>query len=242
MGRHLVVATGGSSGIGRAVLDHAGTVPDVVERVSVSRRPGPDGTRHLESDLADPTSWSGLAPSFHELVEAADPDRTLLLHAAGVVTPVGFAGEVTDDDVTRSALVNLAATPAVGHAWLRAVRGRPGRHQVCMVSSGAASSVYPGWSLYGAAKAALDQWTRVVGAEQDQRGGVEVCAVAPGVVDTPMQDALRTTDEADFPRVAKFRDLHADGRLRPPAEVAAQLWDVLDEGLDNGAVVDLRDL
>lgn len=239
---HLVVVTGGSSGIGRAVLAHAGTVPDVAERVTVSRRAGPDGTTHVELDLADPAAWSRLASEFSELVEKADPDRTLLLHAAGVVSPIGFAGEVDDEAVARSALVNFASMPVVGHAWLRAVHGRPGRHQVCLLGSGAATSVYPGWSLYGAAKAALDQWVRIVGAEQEQRGGVEVCAVAPGTVDTPMQDALRAADPASFPRVGKFRDLHDEGKLRSPAEVAAQLWDVLDDGLEHGAVVDLRTL
>ncbi len=56
-----------------------------------------------------------------------------------------------------------------------------------MITSGAAQKVYPGWSAYGASKAAMDQWVHVVGAEQQVRGGVKVFGVAPGVVDTPMQ-------------------------------------------------------
>ncbi|MDQ1368604.1 MAG: hypothetical protein QOF20_957, partial [Acidimicrobiaceae bacterium] len=45
----------------------------------------------------------------------------------------------------------------------------------------------------------------------------------------------------DFPQRQKFVDLHEAGRLTPPAEAAAKTWRLLDAGLDNGSVVDLRD-
>jgi NAD(P)-dependent dehydrogenase (short-subunit alcohol dehydrogenase family) len=102
--------------------------------------------------------------------------------------------------------------------------------------------VYPGWSSYGAAKAAVDQWVRNVGAEQSIRGGVQVLAVAPGTVDTEMQAQLRATSPEDFPSRQKFLDLHAAGKLADADAVARDLWRLLDAGLENGSVVDLRDL
>ena len=111
-----------------------------------------------------------------------------------------------------------------------------------MVSSGAASLVGAGWSSYGAGKAALDQWVRDVGSEQDIRGGVQVVAVAPGVVETGMQEQIRETSEEDFPKRQKFVELYQSGELSDPDEVAGQLWALLQKGFENGAVLDLREV
>ena len=111
-----------------------------------------------------------------------------------------------------------------------------------MLTSGAAQSVYPGWSSYGAGKAAIDQWVRNAGAEQAQRGGVQVLSVAPGTVDTAFQQRLRDTLEADFPSRRKFLDLYEQGGLSDPQYVAGQIWALTALDLDNGSVIDLRKL
>jgi len=71
---------------------------------------------------------------------------------------------------------------------------------------------------------------------------VQVLSVAPGTVDTGMQEQLRAIDERSFPMRQKFLDLHAAAKLSDPAEVAASIWRLLDRGFDNGCVVDLRKL
>jgi hypothetical protein len=53
---------------------------------------------------------------------------------------------------------------------------------------------------------------------------------------------LRETSEDDFPNRQKFLDLHESGKLTDPDQVAGQIWDLLGRGLDNGSVVDLREL
>ncbi len=83
---------------------------------------------------------------------------------------------------------------------------------------------------------------RNAGAEQSTRGGVQVLAVAPGTVDTATQEQLRATSEEAFPKRQKFVDLHREGKLSDPSEVATAIWELLDRGLDNGSVIDLREL
>ncbi|HVR32191.1 MAG TPA: SDR family NAD(P)-dependent oxidoreductase, partial [Acidimicrobiia bacterium] len=129
----------------------------------------------------------------------------------------------------------------VGDAFLRAVNSRRMPATLVMITSRVARTAYPGWSAYCAGKAAMDHWVRTVGAEQAIRLGAKVVAVAPGVVDTPMQAEARSTDQADFPDVHRFRKLAADGDLADPADVARRKRAVV-AGLDSGAVVDLRDL
>ena len=70
---------------------------------------------------------------------------------------------------------------------------------------------------------------------------ITVISVAPGVVDTPMQDGIRDLDEVDFPNVQRFRDLKSEGILRSPDVVARELWDLATRpDIENGAVLDLR--
>ena len=238
--RALLWISGASSGIGAAL---AASVPwDGARVIDISRR-GADGLEHVEADLADPSSWGKVASAFEEGLSRFDGGVAVFVHAAGTIDPVGFAAEVDAGGYERNVILNSAAPQALGRAFVAAAAGRPGRRHVVMLTSGAAKSVYPGWSSYGAGKAAVDQWVRDVGAEQEIRGGVRLVAVAPGTVDTAMQARIRETPEESFPQRQKFLDLHRDGKLTDPAEVATKIWSLLDrDDLDNGAVVDLRDI
>jgi benzil reductase ((S)-benzoin forming) len=238
MAGSLVWISGASGGIGQAL---ARTVPWEATRVIDISRRGAPGMEHLKADLADPASWSQVGASFQQEVEAFTGERIAFLHAAGTVEPMGFSGEVDPGAYAANVLVNSAAPQVLGHHFLAAVRGVDAQRNLVMLTSGAARSVYPGWSSYGAGKAAIDQWCRDVGAEQAQRGGVQVLAVAPGVVDTAMQAMLRDTSEEDFPQRQKFLDMHQENKLSDPEEIAHKIWAKLDQGLDNGSVIDLRD-
>ena len=240
MARALVWVSGASSGIGAAM---AATVPWEGARViGISRRRPARGVEHLEADLSDPSSWPAVSASFVTELAEFDGDTVVFVHAAGTIDPMGFAGEVDPEDYAANVVLNSAAPQVLGHVFLAAARDVEAARHLVMFTSGAAKSVYPGWSSYGAAKAAIDQWVRNAGAEQDIRGGVKVLAVAPGTVDTGMQRILRDTSVDDFPSRQKFVDLHEAGKLSDPTEVAQRIWSLLDRGLDNGSVVDLRDL
>ena len=219
------------------------TVPWGGARVlGIGRRWPGDGIEHLEADLADPSTWVTVGASFQREMQDFDGERVVFIHAAGTVDPVGFAAEVDSAAYLRSVLLNSAAPQVLGQQFLAAARSLGARRHLVMLTSGAAQSVYPGWTSYGAGKAAIDQWVRNAGAEQDQRGGVQVLSIAPGTVDTAMQEQLRATPEEDFPSRQKFLDLHQQGKLSDPEEVARQIWALIERGLDNGSVVDLRKL
>lgn len=237
--RALVWISGASGGVGRALV---ATVPWRGARiVGIGRRPV-EGIDHLEADLADPRSWSRVGGAFASAVRGDEHDCVVFVHAAGTLDPIGFAAEVDSDRYTANVLLNAAASQVLGHLFLKAVTPLPGKRSLVLLSSGAARTVYPGWSSYGAAKAAIDQWVRTVGAEQARRGAVQVLAVAPGTVDTPMQATLRATSEHDFPQRQKFVDLHRSGRLTAPEVAARGIWELVERDLPTGSVVDLRDL
>jgi benzil reductase ((S)-benzoin forming) len=235
----LIWISGASGGLGRALV---ASVPWAEARIiGISRRPT-DGAHHLAADLAEPHGWDVVGRSFRHEMGGFAGERVAFVHAAGTLDPIGFAGEVDSAAYQRNVILNSAAPQVLGHLFLAAVGSIEARRDLVMITSGAARSVYPGWSSYGAAKAAVDQWVRNVGAEQSLRGGVQVVAVAPGTVDTNMQAELRATSTEAFPQRQKFVDLYSEGKLTPADEAATKIWRVLDAGLDNGSVVDLRRL
>jgi benzil reductase ((S)-benzoin forming) len=238
MAGSLVFVTGASSGIGLAL---ARSVPWPGARVfNVSRRAAP-GTVHFAADLADPASWPRVGELFARELKGFAGERALFVHSAGTLEPIGFAGEVDAAAYARQVLLNSASPQVLGDAFLRAARETRARCTLLVISSGAARSVYEGWSAYGAGKAAVDQWVRTAGAEQARRGDrVRVLSVAPGIVETSMQEQIRATAARDFPEVARFQQLHDGGELKTPDTAARQLWALLETGFENGAVLDLR--
>jgi benzil reductase ((S)-benzoin forming) len=236
----LVIITGASTGLGLAL---ARSVPFPATVVDISRTgPNDESIGHVPADLSDPATWEKVGSELARLLDVDKPDRVVFIHAAGTISPIGFAGEVDTDAYSANVILNSAAGQVLGQMFLEAVRDRDGTFDLVMITSGAASSVYPGWSSYGAGKAALDQWVRNVGAEQEERGGVRVAAIAPGVVDTDMQRLIRDTSSEDFPNVDRFHSLYDDGVLSEAEEVAQRIWAVIDRGLEPGSVIDVRDL
>lgn len=234
----LVVITGASSGLGLA-LARSTPFPALVVDISRSGPPDGKGVEHVSADLADPAEWDRVGTRLQHLVEQHDPHRAVFIHAAGTLTPIGFAGEVDSDAYTRNVLLNSASGQVLGHHWLRAIDGRQGRFDLVMISSGAARSVYAGWSSYGAGKAALDQWVRNVRAEQELRGRARVSSIAPGVLATAMQEEIRGMTEEQFPEVERFHALHEKGSLVDPVDAARRIWEVIEAGTED-PVTDIR--
>lgn len=238
----IVWISGASSGIGAGL---AATVPFPDARIIDISRSGAAGAEHVAADLAEPSEWGKVAEHFRTQLAGFEGQRAVFVHNAGMIDPVGFAGEVDTEAYQRNVLLNCAAPQVLGHAFLAAVKetGFAGESHLVMMTSGAANKPYEGWSSYSAGKASVDMWVRCAGAEQERRGSAcRVLAVAPGTIATAMQERLRASDVDDFPSVAKFRDLYESGQLRDPTDAARGVWAVLGEKLDNGSVVDLRSL
>lgn len=240
MTKHLIIISGASSGIGAALAEVAAA--DGAAVATLSRRPGPG--RHLAVDLAEVDRWPDVLQWMDDrIADAVDggADRVSFVHNAGTLEPIGFAGQVDQEAYTANVLVNAASGQVLGAGFLSIMnrRGLPGT--LIMVSSGAGKQPISGWSAYCSAKAALDMWVQVAGMEQEAIGSsVVVGAVAPGVVDTDMQAAIRTSDDDRFPDVGLFRDLHEQGALRSPMDAARLYWSACTSGrLAQGAVTSI---
>ncbi len=164
--------------------------------------------------------------------------QVLLVNNAAMLEPMGPPPLQDTLAVAHAVSLNVAA-PLMLSAALAGIAAAGQQRRILHVSSGAARTPYAGWSVYCATKAALDQHARAV--MLDQVPGLRICSLAPGVIDTAMQAALRSVDAARFPLRERFRDLHREGQLSAPADCARRLVAyLLDERFGEQPVADLR--
>lgn len=236
----IVWISGASRGIGAALV---ATLPFPGATVINIAREAGEASEHLAADLSDAASWTCVEDDFLQRLKGFDGGRAIFFNNAGTLNPIGFAGEVDSLAYRANVLVNFAAPQALGHSFLKALSlsAFAGEAHLVAVTSVAAANPIPGWSSYCASKAGLNMWVRVTAEEQKARGSrCRVIAVDPGVVDTSMQELMRSTNEHDFPIVGMAHEWHDSGQLANPGDVARAMWALLDRDLENGAVVGLQ--
>jgi NAD(P)-dependent dehydrogenase (short-subunit alcohol dehydrogenase family) len=130
------------------------------------------------------------------LVEAGGSPLDLLVNNASLLgpSPQPPLADYPLDDLERVYAVNVLAPLAL--IQLALPRLAPGA-AILNITSDAAVEAYPGWGGYGSAKAALEQLTSVLAAEQPE---LRIYAVDPGDMRTQMhQEAYPGEDISHLP-------------------------------------------
>jgi len=232
------VVTGHSRGLGAAVAAELVARGIPVLGLARGHAEVADGMEQATVDFGDAAAFGAWLQGHTLSSFLAGADTVLLVNNAGVVSPVGPLAEQEPAAALRAALINVAAPLALSAAFVQAAP--QAERRILHISSGAGRSAYPGWSVYCATKAALDQHARAVALDGDAR--VKAVSLAPGVIDTDMQAEIRATPDARFPLKQRFVDMKDSGVLVTPAQCAGRLVDyVLGKRFGSAPVDDLRD-
>ncbi|OSI11295.1 SDR family NAD(P)-dependent oxidoreductase [Neisseria zoodegmatis] len=223
-----IIITGHSSGLGLALAGHylqQGCSVLGLARRQAALRPSEKLIQH-SVDLSCTQAVSALLSD--GLIDGfiADADEIVFINNAAVVTPNAVAGRQDAGEIAAAVSLNVAA-PLLLTNHVIACKPAGSILKIVHISSGAGRNAYPGWSVYGATKAALDHHARCIAAEQ--HAGVAIAAIAPGVVDTDMQAEIRAADAGVFPIRQRFHDLKEQGGLSSPADTATRIAAMIED-------------
>ena len=238
----LTILTGSSRGLGaalaRSLAGRGGHLVTVarggsVELAAACSASGTSHT-HVTLDLADAAAVSVAGTMLADM--CAGHHSVRLIHNAGVVAPIALAHQLDDlDQINRTYQVNITAPIFLTSHVLAGSQSATDR-RVMLISSGAGRSPTAGWSVYCSTKAALDRYAEVVALEQGAR--LRIASVAPGVIDTGMQEESRSADPEHFPAIQRFIDFHAGQQLASPDAVAERLLRLLDSDQFGQKIID----
>ncbi|MBC6696684.1 SDR family NAD(P)-dependent oxidoreductase [Hymenobacter puniceus] len=221
---HYYIITGASRGLGKALAEHLLQQPDThVLGVSRHATIQHDRYQHQPLDLSDMLAvQNNLLKVFPPRPDAAS---ITLINNAGVLGEVGYAGELPNEHFEFVFDVNVIAPAMLMNTFLRVYQPYIGTSRfVLNISSGAAQRPVDGWGAYCASKAALDALSVVAQKEQDLRGtGIYIRSLAPGILDTAMQEHIRSSDTRDFSEIERFRAFSQDGQLVQPSDAAERI-------------------
>ena len=184
------LVTGASSGLGLAIartLHKAGATVGISgtrrEALEVLAAELKERAHILPCNLSDRADTDKLIPA----AEAALGGVDILVNNAGITRDMLFM-RMKDEDWDAVLAVNLTAAFRLSRAVLRGMmRKRHGR--IINITSVAGAVGNPGQANYTAAKAGLTGMTKSLANEVASRG-VTVNCVAPGVIESPMTQAL----------------------------------------------------
>jgi benzil reductase ((S)-benzoin forming) len=196
----------------------------------------------VRCDLASPDGQRAAAGAIAAKFAGTAWRKAVLVNNAGIAEPARAIERYDQRELAYNISLNLIAPIALMQAFVAASRDVPER-TIINISSGAGRQPRFGWTAYCASKAGLDMASRVVALEAKAKGApLRVTSLAPGVMDTAMQDAVREKSPEEFPDVERFRNLKARGELSRPEAVAATILTLENAGRLPEGVADLRDL
>ena len=223
----VVVVTGASRGLGAGLAEAFADAGLQLGLCARHRPPVPESANVADVVTAavDVTDADAVGAFVDEVVERLGR-IDVWVNNAGVLDPIGTLADADPRLLRRHIDVNVTGVLFGSRAFARHVRGRAGGGTLLNVSSGASSSPYEGWAAYCGSKAAVEMITQVVALEE-RHHGLRAYAVAPGVVDTGMQALIRSTPDASFPAVERFRRLSEEQAFNSPEWVARFMLDLV---------------
>jgi benzil reductase ((S)-benzoin forming) len=231
-----VLITGVSSGIGLGLARECARRGDRV--FALGRRPPPFSLPRLAFEPCDLARFETIPACLDRLLAGIDRLDLAILNA-GVLGRIADLRECPLEELKAVMDVNLWANKVLIDALLSGGREVD---QVVAISSGAAVSGSRGWNAYALSKAALNMLVRLYAAEHAE---VHFSALAPGLVDTGMQEQVRAMPEDPrFPTVDRLKRATGTVDMPDPDTAAPRLLQAMDRLRDrkSGEFQDVRTL
>ena len=228
--------TGNSSGLGHALtevyLDRGWQV------YGLSRRGCQDLRGPLHDVHCDISDFDALPLGLEALLGGCSTLDLVILNA-GVLGRIADLHDTPLAEIRQVMDINVWANKLILD-WLLEQGFKIG--QIVLVSSGAAVNGNRGWGAYALSKAAFKMLGMLYAHEF---ADTHIISLAPGLVDTAMQDYLCDESETDagrFPSLQRLRDARNTPQMPTPRQAAELIANAIPRLLNypSGAFVDIR--
>lgn len=241
--KKVIIITGGSKGIGKALCKKYSKNGYVVFSISRTKS-SLLNIEQLICDVSDTKQLKKVMSRIFSTLKKKEISEITLINNAGVLGDITPIEKNSLENITQAVQVNLAVPIITTSLFIKHAKGWNSSKKIINISSGAALTPYEGWSSYCSTKAGVDMLTKVVAKEQKAvENGVSVWAIRPGVVNTQMQTQIRNTPKKDFAMLDKFVSLYEKEQLFSPDFVADKIYTIdTEQRITSGEIVDIREL
>ncbi|TVS09639.1 MAG: SDR family NAD(P)-dependent oxidoreductase [Wenzhouxiangella sp.] len=235
-----VLITGNSSGLGLGLTEALMEREAIVWGMSRSGCPlkprFDDVIRDRQQDLGQlSTLEDGLDSLLSDCLRL-----DLVILNAGILGRIQDIAQTDVHDLEHIMRVNVWANKLILD-WL--IERQIPVSQIVAISSGAAVNMNYGWGGYSISKAALNNLVALYAHEMTDS---HLISLAPGLVDTAMQDYLcADVDSEEYPSIQKLQQARGTPDMPGPREAADMILDLLEKlraDHASGAFVDVRQL
>ncbi|KAB8145596.1 SDR family oxidoreductase [Chloroflexia bacterium SDU3-3] len=225
----IAIVTGGSRGIGKSIVEQA--VQHGMDVIFTYQRSEDEANQlvasieatgrqaaALQLEVSNIASFEAFAKQVHDILETWGAERFNFL-----VNNAGNGGGGMVADMSEAAFDQIMNVHVKGPVFLTQkllpLMADGGR--IINISSALSRITYPGQSAYGAAKAAIETFTRYMAAELGPRR-ITANVVAPGGVATDFGGIMRSPDMAKI-----AASVTALGRIGQPEDISGVVVSLL---------------
>ncbi|MDG1529164.1 MAG: SDR family NAD(P)-dependent oxidoreductase [Polaribacter sp.] len=238
---NILIITGGSKGIGKAIAQKYNSENFTVFSISRSKT-SEVNYQQITADLSNTSEAVKAIQRVFSNLETEKVTSITLLNNAGSLGEIHTVGNLDSEKIQQTIQLNTTTPLVLSNEFIKLTKKLNCKKKIINISSGAAMNPYSGWSIYCTSKSALDMTTKAIANEQsDIENGVKCIAIYPGVVDTDMQTVIRKTTESEFKNVQRFIELKENNELYAPEFVADKIFKIdISNALENGEIIDIR--
>ncbi len=212
------IITGASQGFGKALASRLSKSP-MNFVIAISRNnPGFNETNcfFVSYDLSNTDGIPSLMKRVFSKINN-NLKSVYLINNAATASPMGTLDSCSPAEVARHFNVNIIAPAIICSEVVGFYKKYNCEKGIINISSGVSRTPYHGWSCYCSSKASLEMMTQCLTLENPD---ITISTYDPGVIDTPMQDYIRSQSKEDFQSIDKFLDLKENDKLISPEKAA----------------------
>jgi len=233
-----ILITGTSSGLGYGLADYYLKQGHTV--FGLSRKLNSEQKKHknfvfLSQDMTNYNELKTNLLSFLKDINTLD----LVILNAGILNQIKDLKDTGLDEIKKVMDVNVWSNKVLIDSLYQHVEKID---QIVAISSGASVSGSRGWNAYSLSKATLNM---LISLYSKEFTNTHFCALAPGLIDTKMQDYIfDLPKEKEFPTIKKLKEAKISGAMptvEEAAEINAQAIAKL-KNYESGSFIDVRDM